>query len=174
MRFTPTYVGNTGSSSTFQTLMSVHPHIRGEYLHRHRGHNDCNGSPPHTWGILQTPLPSGRLHRFTPTYVGNTQQRHHTGRDHTVHPHIRGEYRGCKCHKTTSLGSPPHTWGIRCSPAAPGRMNRFTPTYVGNTNAPKKIKDVNTVHPHIRGEYMRFDRFVPCRSGSPPHTWGIP
>ena len=51
-RFTPTCVGNTRCSLSWQALIPVHPHMRGEYLLRSQSY-------------LYT-------FRFTPTCVGNT------------------------------------------------------------------------------------------------------
>ena len=50
-RFTPTYVGNTSPSAGGCSLLTVHPHIRGEYERCPVKVVDGHGSPPHTWGI---------------------------------------------------------------------------------------------------------------------------
>ena len=55
---------------------------------------------------------------------------------------------------TSTLGSPPHTWGILMNSLMVDYKVRITPTYMGNT-APLKYKHVGLM-------------------GSPPHTWGIP
>ena len=52
-------------------------------------------------------------------------------------------------------------------------MARFTPTYVGNTNAITIITPGFTVHPHIRGEYEVSRLNLISLTGSLPHTWGI-
>ena len=134
-RFTPTHVGNTTRSAARAAAAPVHPHARGEYRTRciepfeHRG-----GSPPRTWGIRRRDDVERRAG--------------------TVHPHARGEYDASRARRHAQRGSPPRTWGIRrAAVARPIRLDRFTPTHVGNTS--------------IAAESTVGD----C--GSPPRTWGI-
>ena len=74
----------------------------------------------------------------------------------------------------SAMGSPPHTRGIprhcRNAPRRPG----FTPAYAGNTSEKVIFSLFSRVHPRIRGEYIRGGRGQSCRTGSPPHTRGIP
>lgn len=70
------------------------------------------------------------------------------------------------------LSSSPHTWGIR------GRIlsivfYRFIPTYVGHTWADLLKFMSRTVHPHIRGAYVKFVGGMDEPLGSSPPTWGI-
>ena len=112
-RFTPTYMGNTSSSSNDYYTFSVHPHIHGEYALTQAPQVLRAGSPPHTWGIrirrYRQPLPG----RFTPTYMGNTSASIFALPAVAVHPHIHGEYRNPITELLALSGSPPHTWGIR-------------------------------------------------------------
>ena len=153
--------------------MSVHPHIRGAYglgelspgpaaVHPHiRGAYNAAGMPvtngsvhPHIRGaygsILRIRPSPGR---FIPTYVG-----------HTFHsnPHSRH-----------SLGSSPHTWGIRDQGTNFIGWFRFIPTYVGHTRGFCLICLSPSVHPHIRGAYVPSVRVLSVAPGSSPHTWGI-
>ena len=112
-RFTPTHVGNTCRPEGPGRRSAVHPHARGEYLPVSQLIKPGNGSPPRTWGIHLRPAWKRRLHRFTPTHVGNTRYPAAAGRaaaaspprtwgilspnfalasGDTVHPHARGEY----------------------------------------------------------------------------------
>ncbi len=91
-RFTPTFVGNTGSSGGRHGVSAVHPHVCGEHQIEHVTTCLCFGSSPRVWG---TPF-AGHLRlevsRFIPTCVGNTASPS-TRRTHpAVHPHVCGEH----------------------------------------------------------------------------------
>ena len=114
-----------------------------------------------------------QLARFTPTGVGNTKATRHSPLLAPVHPHVRGEYavkRG-KCWRCA--GSPPRAWGIRQLLRLLIRNHRFTPTCVGNTQAPILAHLRYTVHPHVRGEYIYRVNPPGSVTGSPPRAWGI-
>jgi hypothetical protein len=85
-----------------------------------------------------------------------------------VHPHIHGEY----VVTITEVQA----------------IERFTPTYMGNTLASLVIWAASeimallwsivawvaaSVHPHIHGEYELGLPLRAFNTGSPPHTWGI-
>ena len=112
-RFTPTCVGNTSTIPSRSPVVTVHPHMRGEYGGKGGSVNANAGSPPHAWGIHIFALLSGRRLRFTPTCVGNTQAQGKT--------------------LAEARGSPPHAWGIHVSTTSLVTPFRFTPTCVGNT-----------------------------------------
>ncbi len=154
LRFTPTCVGNTHQRQRRRSHRAVHPHLRGEYRRRYRGRRYRHGSPPPAWGIrgdLLTLLP---LPRFTPTCVGNTQPSLWNQCDRPVHPHLRGEYRVVEVHLYVGVGSPPPAWGILPLSVPRLRATRFTPTCVGNTRELVRQLSAETVHPHLRGEYV--------------------
>ena len=176
IRFTPTCVGNTRNTTGYHEVLgspphawgilhastdnwhraaTVHPHMRGEYLHASTTTTGLCGSPPHAWGILDNcqswhltacgspPHAWGiltKLHslsrqactRFTPTCVGNTLIAIFLQQSFAVHPHMRGEYADGIPISGIYGGSPPHAWGILCSLSPPV-----------------------------------------CLFGSPPHAWGI-
>ncbi len=93
------------------------------------------------------------IRRFTPTCVGNTAN---------PNPYFSGQD-----------GSPPHAWGIHWLIGVVVKKQRFTPTCVGNTQFSKFNIVTSTVHPHMRGEYLRCRYFYLRAYGSPPHAWGI-
>ena len=75
-RFIPTSVGNTLIVRLSQSVATVHPHIRGEYLPSSQEGCPLCGSSPHPWGILCSLGQRLFLMRFIPTSVGNTPSYH--------------------------------------------------------------------------------------------------
>ena len=69
---TSTYVENTDWAWTSQTQSWDHLHIRGEYSRVCFTHWSRQGSPPHTWRILEMGRSSNLKFRITSTYVENT------------------------------------------------------------------------------------------------------
>ena len=152
VRFIPTYVGHTTETATAPLLPAVHPHIRGAYNLPSPRKYIQSGSSPHTWGI-----------------------------------------RDGKRRLLPDPGSSPHTWGIRHSPTSYSTSERFIPTYVGHTRNPATNPFVlwfiptyvghtqipyrgicpASVHPHIRGAYIKKKISAEISDGSSPHTWGI-
>ncbi len=131
------------------------------------------GSPPHTWGILDTKFADAAGDRITPTYMGNTEMQRNFWQHHQDHPHIHGEYLARLSSLAQPLGSPPHTWGIRDHDHDQNWIERITPTYMGNTFHQAARFCSTWDHPHIHGEYTLAVVPVVTLPGSPPHTWGI-
>ncbi len=172
-RFTPTCVGNTCGSCYMRVRLTVHPHVRGEYIICVCHFPDSIGSPPRAWGIRFAALRRNLNARFTPTCVGNTKDPDYEKIMETVHPHVRGEYVTVPHTSTARTGSPPRAWGIRICFLFTLYLLRFTPTCVGNTSVACSSMYSRSVHPHVRGEYAMA---VFCSSetyGSPPRAWGI-
>jgi hypothetical protein len=90
-RFTPTRVGNTDLTEAERRRLAVHPHACGECSSKSVWSVQMIGSPPRTWGMRVAGRRSARLHRFTPTYVGNAPPPRPTPARATVHPHVRGK-----------------------------------------------------------------------------------
>ena len=111
--------------------------------------------------------------RFIPTYVGHTASLSVLHPNLSVHPHIRGAYTQQAVVRHSQVGSSPHTWGIRQQDHATLALARFIPTYVGHTWADLLKFMSRTVHPHLRGAYIRLFRGKLIFNGSSPHTWGI-
>ena len=112
VRFIPTSVGNTLFSRLLIWMVTVHPHIRGEYIQLDAHPLFARGSSPHPWGIRpRCGCPSARQ-RFIPTSVGNTREEKEVVQSIAVHPHIRGEYQTSKQSIRSQDGSSPHPWGI--------------------------------------------------------------
>ncbi len=95
LRFTPTRVGITRRTPARDCLPPVHPHARGDHVKQPPSVLVQDGSPPRAWGSRDrlAGLPAQR--RFTPTRVGITPSGGGTGKAIPVHPHARGDHRGC-------------------------------------------------------------------------------
>ena len=72
-RFIPTCVGNTSNKSFVDYLVSVHPHVRGEYMSTAEVRLWMCGSSPRAWGIPKRAGIHPLYARFIPTCVGNTE-----------------------------------------------------------------------------------------------------
>ena len=72
LRFTPTCMGNTMGLLGIMLLITVHPHMHGEYVYGYVCVSIRCGSPPHAWGILLCETHCVCARRFTPTCMGNT------------------------------------------------------------------------------------------------------
>src|SRR5207248_3716278 len=71
-RSTPTCVGTTAFCSSGASVLSVHPHMRGDNIPGPGKVLSTYGPPPHAWGQLPA-LRASRAHwRSTPTCVGTT------------------------------------------------------------------------------------------------------
>ncbi len=151
-RFTPTCVGKASQFQPIASPASVHPHVRGEGLHHSINADRRHGSPPRAWG-RRTPRASRR-------------------RRNPVHPHVRGEGKRLLGRHGRNLGSPPRAWGRRNARACGCAERRFTPTCVGKAGRSPAEAPAGTVHPHVRGEGLRFGHGILGAGGSPPRAWG--
>ena len=172
-RFIPTCVGNTLHDIAPGRQCTVHPHMRGEYGNLAVVVAALPGSSPHAWGIPHWSASGRWTLRFIPTCVGNTAAKKATCPWSAVHPHMRGEYPPPAARDIEAVGSSPHAWGIRRSCGWWWRWWRFIPTCVGNTYKEDNKNNGYSVHPHMRGEYLRLDMRGDVLVGSSPHAWGI-
>ena len=92
---------------------------------------------------------------------------------HSVHPHLRGAYLSGKHVGGDAAGSSPPTWGIPRSICSSSGSLRFIPTYVGHTVHCSFAHGFISVHPHLRGAYVKSTREWLEDLGSSPPTWGI-
>ena len=72
LRFIPTCVGNTVGVFKQTIKVTVHPHVRGEYVTVPRRPPSTAGSSPRAWGIQILRRGKRGGLRFIPTCVGNT------------------------------------------------------------------------------------------------------
>src|SRR2546430_407952 len=108
--------------------------MRGEHVSLETCPAAHVGSSPHAWGTHSNQALDLCGARFIPTCVGNTNHPASIPRCAPVHPHMRGEHNTASAVAQDEVGSSPHAWGTRVSPAGERRNTRFIPTCVGNTD----------------------------------------
>ena len=143
-----------------QRPLTVHPHVRGVYKTIENMTWKDSGSSPRAWGLCRRSIkPCGNV-RFIPTCVGFMLPCCSQCRRSTVHPHVRGVYVLMLPDKAYLCGSSPRAWGL-CHPAQSSACHfRFIPTCVGFIISAFTLAALASVHPHVRGVYIR-----PCENG---------
>ena len=170
--FIPTRVGNTVRSKTHARRGTVHPHARGEHEFEGIKTSVDYGSSPRAWGTRIIGYSVVYTYRFIPTRVGNTPGWPRFCFVGAVHPHARGEHLLPAAPTMLRCGSSPRAWGTLKHAYSRKSSIRFIPTRVGNTRAPWSWMGEFPVHPHARGEHVRFICYVADRRGSSPRAWG--
>ena len=171
-RFIPTDVGNAAGRAKNSQQHSVHPHGRGERSKFKAGAVVPSGSSPRTWGTPADSSDWAAYYRFIPTDVGNAFVRPVVCAGRAVHPHGRGERGKSQTLTRRAGGSSPRTWGTQEYRNGTELDLRFIPTDVGNAASGSVFNQLNTVHPHGRGERVAFDVLRRITNGSSPRTWG--
>ena len=131
-RFIPTCVGNIARILLSSTIMTVHPHVRGEHPTSWVASDVNNGSSPRAWGTSARGVFFGYCVRFIPTCVGNMRRRSWVLARLPVHPHVRGEHCLTYAYNVCDVGSSPRAWGTSVQEIWEKRIRRFIPTCVGN------------------------------------------
>ena len=90
-RFTPTGVGTISGWIVSGTIITVHPHGRGDNFDFALCVALLFGSPPRAWGQCNDAQAVAELMRFTPTGVGTMEIRRIFPEITSVHPHGRGD-----------------------------------------------------------------------------------
>ena len=147
--------------------------MRGEYIRTLTRPTTPSDLPPHAWGIQSLLTGVHPFFRFTPTCVGNTENRKKVFQSGKIYPHMRGEYAIPTITSVLILGLPPHAWGILIFSHSSDPLFGFTPTYVGNTTNPGKGLPGLQIYPHMRGEYSWSAAQLAPLADLPPHAWGI-
>ena len=165
-------MGNTWKAQHRYIRPPVHPHARGEHLHRFCGQQIPVGSSPRSWGTRWQAMSSITYTRFIPTLVGNTARCCARSIASSVHPHARGEHELTNAGALTERGSSPRSWGTPAAVRAHHQCVRFIPTLVGNTFIGPPSIGCNAVHPHARGEHRCRNWRALSSNGSSPRSWG--
>jgi len=119
VRFTPTGVGTITTEDMPVQRGPVHPHGRGDNLHRRIRTIRQDGSPPRAWGQCVGDGARRASARFTPTGVGTIPAGRVGYASHAVHPHGRGDNLAPNAAPKFDLGSPPRAWGQSRSEGSP-------------------------------------------------------
>ena len=154
VRFTPTCVGKSSSTSASRPASTVHPHVCGEIPLARWLRGVLDGSPPRVWGNPASPGSAMRTWRFTPTCVGKSLRCAFEETPCAVHPHVCGEIRPVTSLHRRLFGSPPRVWGNLTRRAIRSAGRGFTPTCVGKSLCPHSRQRSPTVHPHVCGEIL--------------------
>ena len=137
LRFTPTHVGFTPTTTGSASSTTVHPHACGVYLLRGLLSLADTGSSPHTWSLPARLPQQGDGERFIPTYVGFTEMVAKVVSTMSgLSPRMWGLHYTLTMRQMFNYthGSSPRTWGFRSTSRRAAR----------NTS----------VHPHVRGVYQ--------------------
>ena len=172
LRFIPTCVGTATPTRPAASASPVHPHVRGDSRSCPLGNRWWGGSSPRAWGQPQgQPVPPARQ-RFIPTCVGTASRRGSCGSHTPVHPHVRGDSEARRGRGKSYCGSSPRAWGQLEVEGGPERAPRFIPTCVGTACVSLGVLRGRSVHPHVRGDSIRWASDYPPDGGSSPRAWG--
>ena len=172
-RFIPTPVGNAVRRAFSSSVVTVHPHARGECISFGSTRHMRYGSSPRPWGMHRFDYQNGEMTRFIPTPVGNAESKIPRRLCYAVHPHARGECARYSYFDTLPCGSSPRPWGMHTKSNITASQVRFIPTPVGNAHSRCHLSLVGTVHPHARGECGHGPGQDRLRHGSSPRPWGM-
>ena len=171
-RVIPTRVGKAMPDSSFQSVMSGHPHASGESRDVDRAPVVAAGSSPREWG---KPLPLiFRLNRLRviPTRVGKALRGDQRIYHIPGHPHASGESYLRTWPFTTAVGSSPREWGKLDGSGRSVLEMRVIPTRVGKAFIASPSASSTSGHPHASGESSVFDCDKFSLAGSSPREWG--
>ena len=172
-RFIPACAGNAAYPQFIAHDHRVHPRMRGERTHRHKGIDLYIGSSPHARGTHPRPCRHLCPFRFIPACAGNARALFAAALRAAVHPRMRGERSSPQLMTQWPPGSSPHARGTRTQPrctlqrgAVHPRMRgeraecivwvaygcRFIPACAGNAYPAPATAGSTSVHPRMRGE----------------------
>ena len=171
-RFSPTGVGNVLTMDCRISRIAVQPHWCGERCDVVAVGRGYSGSAPLVWGTFEIWYELIHPCRFSPTGVGNVSSCCVSCCVSTVQPHWCGERVNDGLSHFTNRGSAPLVWGtLRCCRCR-ARVQRFSPTGVGNVRDLVRINTPVPVQPHWCGERCWIRCAVVVSVGSAPLVWG--
>ena len=165
-------MGNTSAIPSGNSLLTAHPHLRGEHVTITWTVDSLFGSSPPAWGTRSRTTACATPAGLIPTCVGNTIG--YVGRvvASRAHPHLRGEHcRRFACWMCR-VGSSPPAWGTHIRYGPRSNDQGLIPTCVGNTSPVVAYRVLYGAHPHLRGEHLSLDLLFLCFEGSSPPAWG--
>ena len=170
----PAYAGSTFPLTVARGAAQDHPRIRGEHELVVVGHDEPQGSSPHTRGALGAGGAPARVAGIIPAYAGSTRKAWSASSVRRDHPRIRGEHDRGRPAGAGGAGSSPHTRGAPPIPVKDRIDSRIIPAYAGSTPGSGTIAGSSQDHPRIRGEHGLLGHAHLSAQGSSPHTRGAP
>ena len=125
-------------------------------------------------GLLSAFSPRPTRCRIIPARAGFTRLHPRRPRGGWDHPRTRGVYRVHPLWAAGSRGSSPHTRGLPGGLPPGGQRRRIIPAHAGFTAGTCPCRRGVPDHPRTRGVYVTTPHCSPRRSGSSPHTRGLP
>jgi len=156
----------------FPSIISVHPHVRGENRGQSLSAFCSDGSSPRAWGEYPRFSSDPPYLRFIPTCVGRICMFEGFLFHLSVHPHVRGENVAVFIFFAQHAGSSPRAWGEWQGVGQQITRARFIPTCVGRIQSFFPIPPLPPVHPHVRGENHPHIKISIRIFGSSPRAWG--
>jgi len=171
-RITPTCVGKRPPHGARCCGASDHPHVRGEKHDAAHALRVQLGSSPRAWGKCRDRRRRWGCRRIIPTCVGKSARRADGVSAEADHPHVRGEKADRVGHLHLAPGSSPRAWGKDLVLDEERGHGRIIPTCVGKRITHIPPNELDTDHPHVRGEKLVLMRFAGSKLGSSPRAWG--
>jgi len=149
-----------------------HPHGRGDKVLDMLGWPKRIGPSPRAWGQATNDAGNSCPTRTIPTGVGTRFLWGKEAVHHADHPHGRGDKSAVGLKGTRTIGPSPRAWGQGRKADEAGRPERTIPTGVGTSTMPVSSPELDTDHPHGRGDKFVGDRDPNIRNGPSPRAWG--
>jgi len=172
-RSIPTCVGLGASVEGGVYSSSVHPHVRGAWQKAIISANNPDGPSPRAWGLAPPDRQRRGRRRSIPTCVGLGGAQARKRRPTTVHPHVRGAWTTSSRFSMPRGGPSPRAWGLERPPEAGCIRVRSIPTCVGLGTRARRLARSRSVHPHVRGAWVRRRTVRRRAVGPSPRAWGL-
>ena len=169
---TPTCVGKTGCALLRLAPCRKHPHVRGEDCMPEPNRRRTAETPPRAWGRLCNRGSRGPTDGNTPTCVGKTRTVKQWLTAKQKHPHVRGEDWPQRSRPWRKVETPPRAWGRQVAAWHDTAQVGNTPTCVGKTLTPTRLRSLSRKHPHVRGEDDVDKGRRRLAPETPPRAWG--
>ena len=150
-----------------------HPRTRGVYPYYNKLYLSEKGSSPHTRGLRYDGGNVMVQVRIIPAHAGFTDVLRWSELEVTDHPRTRGVYATRTVFLAFSIGSSPHTRGLRLDLFKIRRCRRIIPAHAGFTGCFYCGFPSRADHPRTRGVYPAPVGDFSHHTGSSPHTRGL-
>ena len=150
-----------------------HPRTRGVYVFKHTADQVKDGSSPHTRGLRDDRAHDRTHGGIIPAHAGFTTRPPGTCGRRWDHPRTRGVYSARSVPMSGSLGSSPHTRGLRAGRGGRPPPGGIIPAHAGFTAQAVWTAVRKPDHPRTRGVYARGRTSPAITAGSSPHTRGL-